>query len=66
MLQLVRDTSHVPQAQLHVPQGGQLEMDRDLEAQSRDMTRPPCKQFLVILQVWGHCLLEKELFRTVR
>ena len=55
MWQLGRDTSHVP-ASLDYPRGGGLEMDQDPEGLSRGYD----KQFLAILQVWGHCLSGRE------
>ena len=51
VLQLGRDTSHVPIG-LDYPGGGRLERDQDLEGRSDQLA----KQSLAILQVWGHCL----------
>ena len=39
---------------------GQLEMDGDPEGQSSGYDMTTCKQFLNILQVWGHCLTGRE------
>ena len=55
MLQLGRDTSHVPTG-LDYPRGGRLERDQGLEGRSDQLA----KQSLAILQVWGHCLTGRE------
>ena len=50
MWQLEGDSSHVP-AGKEYSRCGRLEMEQD----------PEGKQFLVILQVWGHCLTGREI-----
>ena len=50
---------HVPTS-LDYHRNGRLEIDPDLEGQSRGMAIPACKQFLAILQVCWHCLARRE------
>ena len=50
---------HVPTSP-NYPRGGRSEMDRDLGGWSRGLTKPACKQFLAILQVYWHCLAGRE------
>ena len=47
------------------PRGGRSDMDWDLGGWSRSMTWPACKQFLAILQVCCHCLLEEKIVSNI-
>ena len=47
-------------ASLEYVSDSKSEMDWDLEGLLRGMTLPVCKQFLVILQVYWHCLAGRE------